>query len=107
MVMVVLTWLTWLQSTTEVGNGSEVFSNPDEVTAQSSKETRLYTLAEGQESKWLNLAMTFLFWTIYFSQYFEKWTIGENDIQKKQYNEKIYNFYSYPESIWIPRNFCA
>ena len=51
--------------------------------------------------------MTFLFLTIYFSQYFEEWTIGENDIQKKNYEEKIKDYAYYPESFWIPRDFCT
>ena len=106
-LMVVIPLLTWRQSTTEVGNGSEVFSNPDLVTAQFSEETRFYTLAETRESKRLNLAMTFLFLTIYFSQYFEEWTIGDGDIQKKQYNAKIKDYGYYPESFWIHPDFCT
>jgi len=40
-------------------------------------------------------------------QYFEEWTIGENDIQKKKYNKKIKDYYSYPESFWVPSDFCT
>ena len=106
LLMVIGPLLTWRQSTTEVGNASEIFFNPAEVTAQSSKETRFYTLAD-MTSKWLNLAMTFLFLTIYFSLYFEEWTIGDGDIQKKNYEEKINGYAWYPESFWIPRDFCT
>ena len=97
---------TWLPNTTVVGQGREVFSNPDSDTDPSSKETKLSTSAE-LESKWILFETTFRLLTIYFSQYFEEWTIGEGDIQKKQYNEKIYNYAYYPESFWIHSDFCT
>ena len=43
-------WI-WRQSMMEVGNESEVFSNPDGVTGHSSKETKFYTSADILTSK--------------------------------------------------------
>ena len=50
-LMVVIPLLTWRQSTTEVGNGSEVFSNLDMLTAHSFKDQKLSTLAEDLKSE--------------------------------------------------------
>ena len=100
--------LTWLQNTTEVGNEWGVFSKPDMLTAQSFEETKFCTLADLLISNsTINSTINHPFLTIHFSQYFEEWTIGENEIKMTEHEEKINNYGWYPESFWIDSNFCT
>ena len=102
------TILTLRLSTTGVGNRLEVWWDPDTFTAHSSKDPKFSTLAE-VASKWLLFPATIKYLTIYFSgyMYFEEWTIGEDEIEKTQYEEKIWGYAGYPESFWVDSDFCT
>ena len=98
--------VTWRLSTTEVGNASEIWCKPELVTAHSSADQKLYTLAEFG-SEWLLFPTTVEYLMIYFSQSFEEWSFGDDEIEKTQHEEKIRNYYDYPESFWVDSDFCT
>jgi hypothetical protein len=39
--------------------------------------------------------------------FFEEWTVGEDRIQKTKHYEWLQDYDDYPESFWIPSDFCA
>ena len=97
---------TWLPNTTVVGQGREVWCNPDPDTDPSSKETKLSTSADIQDSKWILFETTFRLFTIYFSYYFEESTVGDGEIQNRRFDQKIENYFYYPESFWVNSDIC-